>query len=71
MQFCPSCQQRYADGMKFCVKDGTSLKPFVPAGDPRLVAPEEDPLLGRVLDGRYRILTRICIGDGNEEKLLE
>src|SRR5688572_491454 len=42
--FCPTCGAAYLAGGGFCPADGSSLQ-----------ARADDPLLGAVLDGRYRI----------------
>lgn len=55
MRFCPTCGLRVDSGIGFCPEDGTATEPL----------PEEstvDPLLGRVVDGRYRIEEQI--GEG-------
>jgi len=66
---CPKCQARYEDdATRFCGKCGTDLSTRrVTARQKRDVAREEprervDPLLGRVLDGRYRGLSKIGQG---------
>lgn len=48
MHYCATCGSRYDDNTRFCPLDGQSLQPL----------PEEelgDPLIGTVVDGRYRI----------------
>src|SRR5207302_8060018 len=50
---CPTCKAELADGAQFCPKDGTTLSP---------PAPPADPLIGRVLDGRYRVRARLGAG---------
>jgi serine/threonine-protein kinase len=51
---CPVCAQHYPDETVYCASDGTRLVPETEQID--------DPLLGRVLDGRYRILSQIGAG---------
>jgi serine/threonine-protein kinase len=48
MRYCPTCAERYPDEVAFCPEHGVETRPLE----------EEqsvDPLLGRVVDGRYRI----------------
>jgi non-specific serine/threonine protein kinase len=42
MRVCPLCSRRYDDTGRFCPHDGTQLRPV-------------DPLVGAVLDGKYRV----------------
>jgi serine/threonine-protein kinase len=50
---CPTCQAEFDKGEQFCPRDGSPL-----ASTP----PREDPLLGRVLGGRYRLTVRLGQG---------
>ncbi|MEM7604138.1 MAG: serine/threonine-protein kinase [Myxococcota bacterium] len=51
MRVCPQCQRVYSDGEAFCPYDGARLRERTGAGE------GEDPLLGQLLDGRYRLHT--------------
>ena len=55
MRFCPRCGSRY-EHERFCPEDGVPTEEL-PDSDP-----STDPLLGTVVDGRYRIEERI--GEG-------
>ena len=46
MLICPTCRSTFSGGEQFCPKDGTPLRTALP----------EDPLAGRVLSGRYRLM---------------
>ena len=48
---CPSCGKQFEPGFALCPYDGT-----------KLILPSQDPLAGKVIDGRYRILFKI--GEG-------
>ena len=52
MKQCPTCQNEYKDQLLYCPFDGEQL----------LVKPEEDRLLGTVLDNKYRIDEKIGQG---------
>ena len=56
MPSCPACGQMFADGERFCPADGSKL-PI--DAEPRTT---DDPLLGKIVDGRYRIESKI--GEG-------
>src|SRR5262245_26301762 len=43
---CPACHQPNIDGARFCAKCGALL--------PASAAPEQDPLIGRIVGGRFR-----------------
>src|SRR4051812_26540035 len=46
---CPVCGAEYETGSRFCLKDGTPLRPKTTS----------DPLIGRVIAERYLILARL------------
>lgn len=54
LRVCPQCDQKYPEDREFCAKDGTRLEEFVDD--------TSDPLIGRVLDGRWVIDKRIGMG---------
>ncbi len=47
MKICPQCKREYADHVKFCTHDGEALT---------AIEAQKDPLLGRVIGGRYEVL---------------
>ncbi|MCC6953492.1 MAG: protein kinase [Deltaproteobacteria bacterium] len=50
MNKCPECGFEAGESLSFCPNDGTILQP----------APDrEDPLIGKVIDGKYRIIERL------------
>jgi eukaryotic-like serine/threonine-protein kinase len=53
---CPTCGSRFSPDGRFCPFDGTPLVPESGAD------PSQDPLVGRVLDGRYEVLS--VLGEG-------
>ncbi|RAL21580.1 hypothetical protein DL240_12035 [Lujinxingia litoralis] len=53
-KICPTCQRTYAPDVVYCPHDGMKLRQDRPAGD--------DPMIGRVLDGRWIIEKRIGTG---------
>ena len=57
MRYCPACGTRVEDHVGFCPNDGTPTE-VLPAAAPV----GGDPLLGRVVDGRYRIEEQV--GEG-------
>jgi len=46
---CPSCQSQYDDEASFCPEDGSRLMPA-------------DPLIGRTIANRYRIMQKVGVG---------
>jgi serine/threonine-protein kinase len=73
--WCPACGDELAQNARFCPKDGTTVRPeseptrapassVAPAESPSPPATGsvDDPLLGCVLDGRYRVLSRLGQG---------
>lgn len=57
MRICPQCGTRFEGSIQFCPNDGS---PTYEAQSEQ--EPQRDPLLGLVIDGRYRIETQI--GEG-------
>ncbi|MBN2145266.1 MAG: tetratricopeptide repeat protein [Candidatus Aureabacteria bacterium] len=51
LPFCPECEKDYPSGTAFCPVDGT-----------KLLLRSEDPMIGKVFDGRYRIIFKL--GEG-------
>jgi len=58
MRICPQCQTRFTEPVSFCPHDGSPTE----EGAPEQIAAVVDPLLGRVIDGRYRV--EKMIGEG-------
>jgi len=54
MKVCPECQSEYTDEVEFCSNDGMKLRASRDGG--------EDPMLGRILEGRWIIEEKI--GEG-------
>jgi serine/threonine-protein kinase len=53
---CPTCHAQLADGAQFCPHDGTTI------AAPAAARSDDDPLVGLVLDGRYRVRARLGRG---------
>jgi len=60
-KICPVCKVEYGAGEIFCPNDGTRLGSKSQAAPARVVE-KADPLLGAVIDDRYRVIRRI--GEG-------
>lgn len=56
---CPVCGEEYTGDTAFCARDGNKLRPFEEAF---AMMEDEDPLVGSLVGGRYRVLKRI--GEG-------
>jgi serine/threonine protein kinase len=54
MKVCPQCERQYGDDVQYCAHDGATLRD--------LEGEAEDPMIGRVLDGRWRIEEKL--GEG-------
>ena len=53
MRYCPICERTYGDEVRVCEVDGAILK------DSGI---NQDPLIGKVVRGRYRVLEKL--GEG-------
>jgi serine/threonine protein kinase len=53
MKYCPLCEKTYPDESTVCAVDGARL---------RSSGPREDPFIGRVIKGRYRVMN--TVGEG-------
>ena len=68
MKRCPKCGKEYSDSVRFCPTDGQGLEPA--GGQSSLPSIEEveskkpktDPMIGRVIAGRYRMLEKLGQG---------
>lgn len=68
-KLCPQCQKPAIEGQQFCVQCGAALsghraphEPTQVALTPGLKSSPPDELAGRLLDGKYQLLTRIGAG---------
>ena len=57
MLHCPTCGRHYADDLKECPQDGAALQ-----ADATVATEKADPLVGRTLDDKYRLDSRL--GEG-------
>jgi TonB family protein len=69
MKRCVQCGEQYDDNTRFCTRDGKNLEPVsehTPASFAETVVrgkePQTDPMIGRVIAGRYRLLEKIGQG---------
>jgi len=69
MKRCPQCGQEYPDAIRFCGRDGTNLDAATHEQATIVTQPasvsetdKTDPMIGRLLAGRYRIDKRIGRG---------
>jgi serine/threonine protein kinase len=68
MKRCTQCGKEYADNVRFCTTDGQGLEPAggqfslptVKAVEAKM--PESDPMIGRVIAGRYRLMEKLGQG---------
>ncbi|HEU4389204.1 MAG TPA: serine/threonine-protein kinase, partial [Blastocatellia bacterium] len=63
---CQGCGTRYVESLRYCRLDGRELDTVVTALDTvptsRVTVRMDDPMIGRVLAGRYRLLARLGNG---------
>ena len=52
MKYCPICATTYEDKIEFCELDGVTLQ----------VRGKQDPYFGKLIKGRYRILSKLGQG---------
>ena len=53
MKYCPVCERKYPEDVSACEHDGATLK---------TTAVAEDPLLGKTIRGKYRVLKKLGAG---------
>ena len=53
MKYCPLCERNYEHDVEHCEADGATL---------RIVGVKEDAYLGKLVKGRYRVISKI--GEG-------
>jgi tRNA A-37 threonylcarbamoyl transferase component Bud32 len=61
MKICPSCKSEFGGGEIFCPNDGARLGSHSQAGQVA-TAPSADPMIGKILSERYKIIRQI--GEG-------
>ncbi|MFY9225763.1 MAG: protein kinase [Blastocatellia bacterium] len=57
MKICPVCETKFQEEILFCSKDGERVIDYVPTANE-----EKDPLIGYVIDNKYRIESKIAEG---------
>ena len=69
MKKCPQCGEQYESAIRFCTRDGQSLVDIIeqtPTPTSQITVkrklPEEDPMIGRVIAGRYRLMEKLGQG---------
>lgn len=62
MKNCPICGRKYSDEMTSCEFDGSGLV---------AVPPTQDPMVGKVLNGRYRLINKIGRGSMSDVYVAE
>ncbi len=69
MKQCSQCGQQYQDQVQFCIRDGSSLMALNEASSASSVQPapasaegHADPMIGRVIAARYRLLSKLGQG---------
>ena len=63
MKRCPKCQAEYPEGFEFCGNEGEKLAVVEPVAEAALSAEQEtDPLVGTLLDGKYKVERKLGSG---------
>ena len=69
MKRCPQCGEQYENATRFCTRDGQNLVDVIeqtPTPTSKTTVkrklPEEDPMIGRVIAGRYRLIEKLGQG---------
>jgi len=69
MKKCPQCGDQYENATRFCTRDGQNLVDVIeqtptPTSNTTVKRklPEEDPMIGRVIAGRYRLIEKLGQG---------
>jgi len=57
MKICPVCETKFQEEILFCSKDGERVIDYVPISNE-----DKDPLIGYVIDNKYRIESKIAEG---------
>ncbi|MBK7997021.1 MAG: serine/threonine protein kinase [Blastocatellia bacterium] len=57
MKICPVCETKFQEEILFCSKDGERVIDYVPTSNE-----DKDPLIGYVIDNKYRIESKIAEG---------
>ncbi len=67
MARCPTCNAQLEPNARFCPKDGTTVRPDSLAGPAHkkstaTTSSAEDPLIGRLIDSKYKVVARLGQG---------